>query len=166
MNSRCLTINVAIVVSLVGASAAVTRSSPEQQSARVQPTRSNIVLFIADDLGWQDIALPFADPETELSRRYRTPNLVRMAAEGMKSTNSYSAGPVCSPTRVAISDLRRPQSRTHRHLDRTGAGLVGVVAKDGVVSLNEAKSAVTEYPFWGIYSYEAYERSRVFKGKS
>lgn len=63
--------------------------------------RPNIIIFLIDDMGWQDTSLPFWSEETELNRRYHTPNMERLAREGMKFTNAY-ATPVCTPTRVSM----------------------------------------------------------------
>ena len=63
--------------------------------------RPNIILFLVDDMGWQDTSLPFAERKTALNERYHTPNMERLASEGMKFTNAY-ATPVCTPTRVSI----------------------------------------------------------------
>lgn len=63
--------------------------------------RPNIILFLVDDMGWQDTSLPFWTEETQLNRRYHTPSMERLASEGMKFTNAY-ATPVCTPTRVSI----------------------------------------------------------------
>ncbi len=64
-------------------------------------TGPNIVLFFVDDLGWQDTSVPFWEDTTAFNRRYRTPNMERLAAEGTKFTQAY-ATPVCSPTRVSL----------------------------------------------------------------
>lgn len=72
----------------------------------------NIVVFLVDDLGWQDIQLPLYAETTAFNRRYRTPNLVRLAARGMTFTDAYAAAPVCTPTRVALLTGRSPAS-TH-----------------------------------------------------
>lgn len=61
----------------------------------------NIVLFYVDDLGWQDTALPMAGEPTELNRRFRTPNLQRLAAEGVLFTDAHGAA-VCSPSRISL----------------------------------------------------------------
>ena len=61
----------------------------------------NIVLFFVDDLGWQDTSVPFWDKSTPYNQRYQTPNMERLAAQGVKFTNAY-ATPVCSPTRVSL----------------------------------------------------------------
>jgi arylsulfatase A-like enzyme len=64
-------------------------------------SRPNIIVFLVDDMGWQDSSLPFWTEITELNKRYHTPNMERLAKEGMKFTNAY-ATPVCTPTRVSM----------------------------------------------------------------
>ena len=64
-------------------------------------TRPNIVLFLVDDMGWQDCSVPFWNQVTPLNKRYHTPNMERLAKEGMKFTNAY-ATPVCTPTRTSL----------------------------------------------------------------
>ena len=61
----------------------------------------NIVLFLVDDMGWQDTSVPFANAPTTFNKRYRTPNMEKLAARGMKFTQAYSCS-VCSPTRVSL----------------------------------------------------------------
>lgn len=61
----------------------------------------NIIIFFVDDMGWQDCSLPFHDQKTKWNEIYRTPNLEKLAAEGMKFTHAYAA-PVCSPSRVSL----------------------------------------------------------------
>lgn len=69
---------------------------------RVQAqNRPNIVLFLVDDMGWQDTSEPFWTQLTELNKRYHTPNMERLAKRGMKFTDAY-ATPVCTPTRVSL----------------------------------------------------------------
>lgn len=68
-------------------------------SAQTRPA-PNIVVVFCDDLGYGDIG-PFGSP-------IRTPNLNRMAAEGIRFTNFYSANPVCSPSRAALLTGKYP----------------------------------------------------------
>lgn len=64
-------------------------------------TRPNIIVFLVDDMGWMDTSVPFGDGVKELNKRYHTPNMERLAKEGMKFTNAYAA-PVCTPSRVSM----------------------------------------------------------------
>jgi arylsulfatase A-like enzyme len=63
--------------------------------------KPNIVVFMVDDMGWQDTSVPFSGRETPLNKRYHTPNMERLARTGMKFTNAY-ATPLCTPTRVSL----------------------------------------------------------------
>jgi arylsulfatase A-like enzyme len=65
------------------------------------PRKPNIVLFLADDLGWQDTSEPFFAHRTPFNERYRTPSMKRLAGRGMKFTQAYACS-VCSPTRVSL----------------------------------------------------------------
>ncbi len=65
------------------------------------PEHPNIIVFLVDDMGWQDTSVPFWDSITDLNRRYRTPNMERLAASGMKFTDAYSNS-VCTPSRVSL----------------------------------------------------------------
>ena len=73
--------------------------------------RPNIVFFLVDDMGWQETSVPFHTEATELNRRYRTPNMERLAAQGVKFTQAYASA-VCSPTRV--SGLTGMNAAAHR----------------------------------------------------
>lgn len=68
---------------------------------RAQVKQPNIILFLVDDMGWQDCSLPFWDKSTKLNATYHTPNMERLAAKGMMLTNAYSNA-VCTPTRVSL----------------------------------------------------------------
>lgn len=65
------------------------------------PERPNIVVILCDDLGWGDLGC-YGHPHI------RTPNLDRLASEGMRLTSCYSAAPVCSPSRVGLLTGRSP----------------------------------------------------------
>lgn len=69
-----------------------------QDQKKLKP---NIVVFLVDDMGWQDTSVPFWKQVTAFNKRYHTPNMERLAREGMKFTNAY-ANPVCTPTRVSL----------------------------------------------------------------
>ncbi|WP_316838652.1 sulfatase [Pedobacter gandavensis] len=63
--------------------------------------KPNIIVFLVDDMGWQDTSLPFWTQKTPLNERYHTPNMERLAKEGAKFTNAY-ATPVCTPSRISM----------------------------------------------------------------
>lgn len=64
-------------------------------------TAPNIIVFMVDDMGWQDTSEPFWTEKTPLNNKFKTPSMERLAAEGLKFTNAY-ATPVCTPTRVSL----------------------------------------------------------------
>jgi arylsulfatase A-like enzyme len=65
----------------------------------------NIVFILSDDLGWNQVGYHGFD-------FYETPNIDRIAGEGMFFTDAYSAAPVCSPTRASIMTGKYP-ARLH-----------------------------------------------------
>lgn len=73
--------------------------------------RPNIIVFLVDDMGWMDTSVPFYDSVMPLNKRYHTPGMERLAAEGMKFTNAY-AQPVCTPSRTSMLTGMN-SSRTH-----------------------------------------------------
>ncbi|MEQ8849935.1 sulfatase-like hydrolase/transferase [Botrimarina sp.] len=69
------------------------------------PDRPNIVLILADDLGWGDVGYPQHRAEGDPypgAPVLRTPALDAMAEAGMRLTRFYAASPVCSPTRASF----------------------------------------------------------------
>ena len=69
------------------------------------PTRKkktpNVVLIMADDLGWKDLHCYGND-------KLDTPNIDRLAEQGLFFTDAYSAAPVCTPTRAALMTGESP----------------------------------------------------------
>lgn len=61
----------------------------------------NVILFLVDDMGWQETSVPFYKEETPLNHWYRTPSMERMAKMGVRFTNAYACA-VSSPTRVSL----------------------------------------------------------------
>ncbi len=68
--------------------------------AATQDRRPNIILILADDLGYGDLSC--------YGGRIPTPNLDKLAASGIRFTQAYVASPVCSPSRVAITTGQFP----------------------------------------------------------
>lgn len=67
--------------------------------------KPNVIFILVDDMGWTDLACFGSD-------LYETPNIDRLAQDGMKFTQAYSACTVCSPTRAAILTGKYP-ARLH-----------------------------------------------------
>lgn len=66
-----------------------------------QSPHPNIIYIMTDDMGYGDLS--------GYGRKdYQTPNLDKLAAQGMKFVNAYSAGPLCTPTRTAFMTGRYP----------------------------------------------------------
>src|SRR4030095_7707695 len=63
--------------------------------------RPNVLFILADDLGYGDLSC-FGRPD------YDTPNLDRLAREGIRFTSAYSASPLCTPTRCGFITGRYP----------------------------------------------------------
>lgn len=63
--------------------------------------RCSVVLILVDDLGWRDLGCYG-------SSFYETPNIDRLAVEGVRFTDAYAACPVCSPSRAAVLTGKYP----------------------------------------------------------
>ncbi len=107
----------------------------------------NIVLILADDLGYGDLGCYG-------NKKVRTPNIDRMAAEGMRFTDFHANGPMCSPTRAALL--------TGRYQQRVGVTRVGGVLKDGEIvlpsRLREAGYATGMFGKWHISGHNRDEK--------
>src|SRR5688572_17859811 len=64
-------------------------------SAPQDKPRPNVLFIIADDLGYTDLGC-------QGSTYYETPHIDRLAAQGLRFTDGYSAGPNCQPSRAAL----------------------------------------------------------------
>jgi uncharacterized sulfatase len=69
--------------------------------AAVSKTKPNIIIILADDLGYGDLAC-YGHPQ------FKTPNLDRMAAEGVRLTQFNSSAPFCAPARASLLTGRYP----------------------------------------------------------
>ncbi|PHX72935.1 MAG: arylsulfatase, partial [Opitutia bacterium] len=67
----------------------------------VSPSNPNVIIILADDLGYGDLGCYG-------STTIATPNLDRMAREGLRFTDAYAAAPFCSPSRAGLLTGRLP----------------------------------------------------------
>ena len=99
--------------------------------------RPNIILFMVDDMGWQDTSLPFWKERTPLNERYHTPNMERLASRGMIFTQAYACA-VSSPTRVSL--MTGMNAARHRVTNWT-------LQKN---SPTDKKSDLLQFPEWNV----------------
>ena len=124
--------------------------------------KPNIILFYVDDLGWTDLGCYGSD-------LYETPNIDKLAHEGIKFTNAYSACTVCSPSRAAlmtgkyparlhltdwIQGHKRPNAKLkvpdwQMYLDTTEVTIAEALKKTGYVTANFGKWHLGDTPeYW------------------
>ena len=83
-------------------SALLCTATASKYALAVPPVKPpNIIYVLTDDLGW-------GEPGCYGNTFNRTPNIDRLAAEGVRFTHAYSAAPVCSPTRASIMTGQHP----------------------------------------------------------
>ena len=109
--------------------------APNLMAKQKQP---NIIMFLVDDMGWQDTSVPFYNNEqTPLNRRFHTPNMERMAEMGVKFTQAYACA-ISSPTRCSL--MSGMNASRHRVTNWT-------------LELNQktdSKSSVIDLPEWNF----------------
>lgn len=86
------------LATLVGVGTAVRAAEPVTRPP-------NVIVILVDDLGWKDLSC-------QGSTFHHTPHIDRLAASGVRFTQAYAAGPVCSPTRAALLAGQSP-ARLH-----------------------------------------------------
>ena len=99
--------------------------------------RPNILLFLVDDMGWQDTSVSFWKEKTVQNERYHTPNMERLASQGMMFTQAYASS-VSSPSRVSL--LTGMNASRHRVTNWT-------LEKN---KQTDWKSDVIELPEWNV----------------
>jgi arylsulfatase A-like enzyme len=97
MQSRAAAVAIAVVAATVHNATALA-----QRTAREVASKPNVVLIVMDDMGYGDLGSYGAGD-------VRTPNIDRLAREGVRLTDAYANGQVCSPTRAALISGRYPQ---------------------------------------------------------
>lgn len=119
------------------------------------PDAPNIVLLIADDLGWRDLGC-YGDGQIS------TPSIDGLAAEGVRFSNAFVAAPSCSPSRASIITGQHPHTSgvtglSHRHkrlmLSPFKTTLADVLDEDGYHTAIEGKWHVAPYFPTGWYGY-------------
>lgn len=95
-------------------------------SSRAQSRPPNVIMILADDLGYGDLSC--------YGSNISTPNLDRMAQEGIRCTHFSSASPVCSPSRAALMTGRYP----------TRVGIPRVIDPTDATGLPESETTLAQ----------------------
>jgi arylsulfatase A len=137
-----------LLLSLVACLAFLTTAGGVGSVAANAAETPNIVVIFCDDLGYGDLSC-FGHPTI------KTPNLDRMAAEGVKLTQFYSASPVCTPSRAALMTGRLPIrsgmcSDTRRVLFPNSGGGIPASEVTMAEALNEAGYATACVGKWHL----------------
>jgi arylsulfatase A-like enzyme len=77
-------------------------SRSQQRPPAATASRPNVILIMTDDMGYADLG-------SYGGRDIRTPNIDRLARDGVRLTDAYANGVLCSPTRAALISGRYPQ---------------------------------------------------------
>ena len=120
-------------------------------SASAQEARPNIILFMVDDMGWQDTSVPFWSDTTSYNRMYDTPNMERLAKQGMKFTQAYACS-ISSPSRCSL--LTGANNARHRVTNWT-------LQKDMSTDIESDEVSLPEWNVNGISMEEGTEHTFV-----
>ena len=126
----------AAMIPMWGMAGEAIAASPEKGVPK-EKQRPNIVLFLVDDMGWQDTSLPFWTQRTHYNDTYHTPNMERLATQGKMFTQAYACS-ISSPTRVSL--FTGMNAARHRVTSWT-------LRKN---TTHEQPDSVMTYPEWNI----------------
>jgi arylsulfatase A-like enzyme len=112
--------------------AAFTLLVPTTCSLAAESDQPNIIIFMVDDLGWNHIGVDAPTMGTH-DKRYVTPNLAKLAEQGLSFTHAY-AQPNCAPTRAAMLSGQYP-ARIHN-----GVYVVGNLNRNGRGGISKEKA--------------------------
>jgi arylsulfatase A-like enzyme len=116
-----------LLVQLLATILIVSTSCSQKSTKKEVNSQPNFVLVFIDDMGYGDIG-------TQGATGWTTPNLDKMAAEGMRFTNFYSAQPVCSASRAGLLTGCYPNR----------VGISGALFPTDSVGINSAETTIAE----------------------
>ena len=93
--------NLLLPLSLVSLAAPLVQAQQNIPKSERTDKRPNIIFFLVDDMGWQDTSLPFWTQKTPYNEVYETPNMERLAKQGMMFTQAYACS-ISSPSRCSL----------------------------------------------------------------
>jgi arylsulfatase A len=101
LGAAWLTVSRASSPRFEGGTPSTQTNAAQPRSGEATGEKLNFVFILVDDLGWMDTGCYG-------SKFYETPNIDRLASQGMRFTDGYAACAVCSPTRAAVMTGRYP----------------------------------------------------------
>ncbi len=93
--------NTGVLLPLSLAFASVAGCSGGEDKTGQQTAHPNIILFMVDDMGWQDTSVPFYKERTRFNDIYETPNMERLASQGVLFSQAYGCS-ISSPSRCSL----------------------------------------------------------------
>lgn len=123
--------------SIIVAAGLLAMAAARAAGAAAPDAKPNILVFLVDDMGWQDTSVAFHTRRTPLNGKFHTPNMQRLADSGMKFTQAYACS-VCSPTRVSL--ITGTNAARHRVTNWT------LYKNKGT----DAKHPNLEFPAWNV----------------
>jgi N-sulfoglucosamine sulfohydrolase len=144
---------VAVASAVLGGGYAISRSG--RRSLVRAGEKPNIVLFVADDLGWNDLGC-YGNADV------KTPNIDRLAAEGVRFTNAFVTASSCSPSRACIITGQYPHTngvtglthvRKRLMLSPFATTLPDILSENGYNTAFEGKWHVAPYYPTSWYGY-------------
>jgi len=119
-------------------------------SCQKETSQPNIIIFLADDLGYGDLGC-YGNPII------KTPNIDKLAKEGVRMTDFHSAGTVCSPSRAALLTGRNPYRTGFFYIHSKDTWL-----KNEEITIAELlKDKGYETSFWGKWHLSTLEKGKV-----
>lgn len=148
MNKLMMSIFAVGMTVLSGACTNTEKAEPTVESS----SKPNIVVVVADDMGWGDSA-------TFGNELIQTPNMDKLAAQGVKLTQCYSACGVCSPSRSAILTGRTPyRNGVYRHLSGNGPAYLRTREITYIALLKEAGYDTCHVGKWHLLSRQQFNQ--------
>ncbi len=116
------------------------------QPTQAAPGKPNVILILADDLGYGDLGCYG-------QQLIQTPNLDRMATEGMRFTQFYAGSTVCAPSRsVLMTGKHMGHTRVRGNAPRTNIGIQALRKGDRTLAhvFKDAGYATALFGKWGL----------------